>query len=222
MKKLLSLLLATCCLTALVACDAANQEKDKDETDAKTTQAETGTSDDTAAATDAATDAVTDAVTDAATEAVTEAETQPAVTVPTGYTVFENDTLSFAYPKGWAKQDGSVVILQDAATRNNITVVSESKNAFYDTMTIQDFETQMKPAYEAMGMTVDNVKLERKENAQGLKVLVMSFDNTTQGVSMKQTQYVTTIGAYSYTVTVTEVTADAELVQTVFDTLTAK
>jgi len=214
MKKLLSLLLATCCLTALVACDAANQEKDRDETDAKTTQAETGVSDDTSAATEAATKAETDAA--------TEAETQPTVSAPAGYTLFENDALSFAYPKGWAKQDGSVVILQDAATSNNITVVSESKNAFYDTMTIQDFETQMKPVYEAMGMTVDNVKLERKENAQGLKVLVMSFDNTTQGVSMKQTQYVTTIGAYSYTVTVTEVAADAEMVQTVFDTLTAK
>lgn len=214
MKKLLSLLLATCCLTALVACDAANQEKDRDDTDAKTTQAETGVSDDTSAATEAATKAETDAA--------TEAETQPTVTAPAGYTLFENDALSFAYPKEWAKQDGSVVILQDAATSNNITVVSESKNAFYDTMTIQDFETQMKPVYEAMGMTVDNVKLERKENAQGLKVLVMSFDNTTQGVSMKQTQYVTTIGAYSYTVTVTEVAADAEMVQTVFDTLTAK
>lgn len=214
MKKLLSILLATCCLTALVACDTASKEKDRDETDAKTTQAETSMSDDTAAATEAATDAVT--------EAATEVETQPTVEVPSGYAVFENDTLSFAYPKGWAKQDGSVVILQDAVTRNNITVVSESKNAFYDTMTLEDFETQMKPAYEAMGMTVDNVKLERKETARGLKVLVMSFDNTTQGVSMKQTQYVTTIGAYSYTVTVTEVTSDAELVQTVFDTLTAK
>lgn len=218
MKKLLSILLATCCLTALVACDAADQEKDRDETDAKTTQAETGTSDDTAATTEAATEAATDAV----TEAATEVETQPTVEVPSGYAVFENDALSFAYPKGWAKQDGSVVILQDPSTRNNITVVSESKNAFYDTMTLEDFETQMKPAYEAMGMTVDNVKLERKETARGLKVLVMSFDNTTQGVSMKQTQYVTTIGAYSYTVTVTEVTPDAELVQTVFDTLTAK
>ena len=214
MKKLLSLLLATCCLTALVACDAANRDEDRDETDAKTTQAETGVSDDTSAATEAATKAETDAA--------TEAETQPTVTAPAGYMLFENDALSFAYPKEWAKQDGSVVILQDAATSNNITVVSESKNAFYDTMTIQDFETQMKPVYEAMGMTVDNVKLERKENAQGLKVLVMSFDNTTQGVSMKQTQYVTTIGAYSYTVTVTEVAADAEMVQTVFDTLTAK
>lgn len=216
MKKLLSLLLATCCLTALVACDAANRDKDQDDTDAKTTQAETGVSDDTSAATEIETEIETE------TDAATEAETQSTVTAPAGYTLFENDALSFAYPKGWAKQDGSVVILQDAVTGNNITVVSESKNAFYDTMTLEDFETQMKPAYEAMGMTVDNVKLERKENAQGLKVLVMSFDNTTQGVSMKQTQYVTTIGAYSYTVTVTEVAEDAELAQTVFDTLAAK
>ena len=212
MKKLLSLLLATCCLTALVACDAANRDKDQDDTDAKTTQAETGVSDDTSAATEIETE----------TDAATEAETQSTVTAPVGYTLFENDALSFAYPKGWAKQDGSVVILQDAVTGNNITVVSESKNAFYDTMTIQDFEAQMKPVYEAMGMTVENVKLERKENAQGLKVLMISYDNTTQGMSMKQTQYVTTIGAYSYTVTVTEVAADAELAKTVFDTLTAK
>ena len=216
MKKLLSLLLAICCLTALVACDAANQDKDQDDTDAKTTQAETGVSDDTSAATEIETEIETE------TDAATEAETQSTVTAPAGYTLFENDALSFAYPKGWAKQDGSVVILQDAVTGNNITVVSESKNAFYDTMTIQDFEAQMKPVYEAMGMTVENVKLERKENAQGLKVLMISYDNTTQGMSMKQTQYVTTIGAYSYTVTVTEVAADAELAQTVFDTLAAK
>ncbi len=202
MKKLLSLLLAICCLMALVSCNATDKDNDKEETDERVTKVETGVSDDT--------------------EAATEVATQAPVTVPAGYTVYENDALSFAYPEGWVKQDGSVVILQDPLTGNNITVVSESKNAFYDTMTLKDFETQMQPAYEAMGMTVDNVKLERKENAQGFKLLVMSFDNTTQGVTMKQTQYVTTIGDYSYTVTVTEVTAAADVVQNVFNTLNAK
>ncbi len=220
MKKLLSLLLAICCLAVLVACNAADKDDDKEETGEKLTKAETDVSHDTEAATE--TEAVTEAVTEAATEVATEVATQVAVTVPDGYTVYENEALSFAYPEGWIKQDGSVVILQDPTNGNNITVVSESKNAFYDTMTLKDFEAQMKPAYEAMGMTVDNVKLERKENAQGLKLLVMSFNNTTQGATMKQTQYVTTIGAYSYTVTVTEVSAAADIVQAVFDTLNMK
>ena len=209
MKKLLSLLLAIFCLTALVACNTNDEDTEKNE---KATRTETSATDDTSVSSDTA----------SVTEKETEEETRGEVAIPDGYVVYENDALSFAYPKDWVKQDGSIVILQDAATGNNITVVSESKNAFYDTMTLKDFDTQMKPAYEAMGMTVENVKLERKTTATGMKILVVSFDNTTQGMTMTQTQYVTTIGDYSYTVTVTEVTPDATLVQNVFETLSKK
>lgn len=195
MKKFICLLLALCCFTALAACTTS--EKDPEETSSV-------------------------AETQAATEAPTETE-KVLVTKPDGYQLFENDAIAFAYPEGWVKTDGSVVILQDSTgTGNNITVAHEAANAFYGTMTMEDFNTQVKPVYEAMGMTISNATLEHVENDHGLKLLVMAFDNTISGTTMRQTQYVVTLGDYTYTVTTTEVAADEEMVQVVLDTLRAK
>ncbi len=148
----------------------------------------------------------------------TSATTVPAPVIPDGYTKYSNGDMSFAYPSDWVKTDGSVIILSDKTDGNNITISFEAKTDMYDKFTVADFNSMMKPAYEAMGMSVSNVKIEHK-TVNGEKINVISFTNVAAGRTMTQTQYVFGAGARTYVVTVTEFTRDAALVKTVFDTI---
>lgn len=139
--------------------------------------------------------------------------------IPEGYQVYEDGSLSFAYPEDWTKNSGSTVILMNpAGVGNNITVVYEAKTDVYEKMTVESFNTDMKPAYEAMGMTVSNVSITNQET-NGLDVVELSYTAKMMGVSMEQTAFITTIGDRTYTVTVTETTQDDTLVSNVFNTL---
>lgn len=148
----------------------------------------------------------------------TSATTVPAPVIPDGYTKYNNGDMSFAYPSDWMKTDGSVTILSDKTDGNNITVAYEAKTDAYDKFTVADFNSMMKPAYEAMGMSVSNVKIEHK-TVNGEKINVISFTNVAAGRTMTQTQYIFGAGARTYIVTVTEFTRDATLVKTVLDTI---
>ena len=141
--------------------------------------------------------------------------------IPEGYQAYSNDVLSFAYPEGWSANSGSVVTLMDPnGNGNNITVVYEAKTDLYDDMTVESFNSMMKPTYEAMGMTVSNVAIE-KRTTNGLNVVQLSYDAKVAGQSLSQTVFITTIGDSTYSITVTEMTPDAELVDNVFNTLYA-
>ena len=144
--------------------------------------------------------------------------TAPVPVIPAGYTKYSNGDMSFAYPSSWVTTDGSVVILSDKAGGNNITVSYEAKTDIYDKFTVADFNSLMKPAYESMGMSVSNVKIEHK-TVNGEKINVFSFTNVAAGRTMTQTQYIFAAGTRTYIVTVTEATKDATLVKTVFDTI---
>lgn len=138
--------------------------------------------------------------------------------IPEGYQVYENGGLSFAYPEDWTKTDGSTVLLiNPTGIGNNITVVYESKYNHKD-LTLDTFNEQMKPSYEAMGMTVSNATVEHK-TSNGLDVTEINYTAKMMGVTMEQTAFITTIGDRTYTVTVTETTQDDTLVSNVFNTL---
>lgn len=142
--------------------------------------------------------------------------------IPDGYQLYDNGAIAFAYPGDWTITDGSTVILVNpSGVGNNITVVYEAKNDFYKTMGVSDFETQLQPVFEQMGMVISNVSVEQTENQSGLAITKISYSNTVSGVQMQQTMYIITAGDKTYTVTVTETTPDAELVENVFNTLKA-
>jgi hypothetical protein len=90
----------------------------------------------------------------------------------------------------------------------------------YEKLTLAGFNAQLKPAYEAAGMTVSDVKIEHKDE-RGEKVTVISYSAVMGGQSFKQTAYAITLGARTYSVTVTEFTPDAELAAAVLDTISA-
>ena len=88
-------------------------------------------------------------------------------------------------------------------------------------MDLAAFNRDMKPAFEAMGLSISNASVAQTQNGAGLAITKVAYTATVEGVSMKQTQYIITVGEKTYVVTVTEVTADAALVTNVFNTLAA-
>ncbi|MBR2987097.1 MAG: hypothetical protein IKC63_03670 [Clostridia bacterium] len=141
------------------------------------------------------------------------------VKIPDGYKEYKNTDISFAYPEDWTKTSGSTTTLSDTETGNNITIVYEDKNPFYATMDLDDYNEQLKPMLESAGMSVSNASVEQTKNASGLAITKIAHKVSLSGVSMKQTMYIVTSGNKTYTVTVTEVTNDAKLLSTVFETL---
>ncbi len=138
--------------------------------------------------------------------------------LPAGYARYSDNKLSFAYPEGWTQNGNSPVIIQDASTGNNITIVSEPKNAFYETMTAESYYNAYAPQFAAMGMTISNVTLKR-ETTNGLSVIRVSLTNQFQGITMEQTQFIVAVENEHYTVSVTQVTQVPGLIENVFKTL---
>ena len=140
-------------------------------------------------------------------------------TVPEGYKMYDNGDIRFAYPEEWKVDDGSVAVISSKNGGNNITVAYENKTDFYDDLTADEFMSTMGPQFSAFGQNISNVKVAHPTNESGVKLTKISFNNTVSGVKMNQTMYVIASGSRNYIVTVTEVTTDAELVNTVFNTL---
>ena len=153
---------------------------------------------------------------DPKTEDNKEEEKKDEIVIPEGYTLYNDGKISFAYPKTWTKQDGSVTIIQ-STNGNNISVAYEAKSDVYVNMTLETYNATLKPLYEAMGMTVSNVKIEKKET-NGQQIVIISQKTTVNGMTMQQTQYIMAVGDLNYTVTVTEVVTDTELREIVFET----
>ena len=140
---------------------------------------------------------------------------------PEGYKLYESDKISFAYPEDWIMNDGSIVILMNETTGNNITVVYEAKTDMYDNMTVSSFNEMFGPTFATMGMTAKNVKIS-ETTANGLKIIKVTYDATVSGVQMSQTLLITDIGSRTYSVSITEVEKDSEMVSTVLETICAK
>lgn len=153
------------------------------------------------------------------TTQTTQTTTTAAIVIPAGYAKYNNGRISFAYPKNWTRSSGSTVIFTNPkGNGNNINVFYEDKNTIYDTMTTASFNSDFKPIYEAMGLTISNAKVEHK-TTNGEKVTVISYTAKTQGKTIKQTQFVIHSGNLTYTVTVSEFVSDSALAQNIFNTL---
>ena len=148
-----------------------------------------------------------------------ETTTEPTPVIPTGYQLYSDGTITFAYPKNWSKTDGSTVILQNTGNGNNITVVYEAKTDYYENLTKTKFQEELKPALESIGMSISNETVTQLQNDNGMKITEIAYSVEMQGKTFKQTLLITTIGQDTYTVTLTEMKADNMTNQTLFHTL---
>lgn len=150
----------------------------------------------------------------------TEAPVTTEAPLPEGYTLYDNGDISFAYPEGFVKQDGSTVLLSDMTTGNNVTVVYEAKTDMYETLDNNGYKTMFKPAFESMGMSISKYNVEQiAKNAKGISLTKVTHTASLEGTSMEQTMLITTVGNKTYTVTVTEVVNDDAFVNNVLNSL---
>lgn len=149
--------------------------------------------------------------------ATTTATTSPA---PDGYTLFVNDDISFAYPEGWTTEGTGVDFeISSATSTTNIQIDGETPALMME-LTLNDFKNMMNASLEEEGMSISNVTL-TEHSKNGLSVRAFSFETTMTGYdfTLFQTMYIFSTGERIYSITVTEYNPDAELHQTILNTL---
>ena len=227
MRKVLSFVLCLVLLSGilLISCDNGAESVD---TSAETTSAEISSPETTVDmshilstpnGTTAATSKDTSATTSKETTASTSSETT--ATAPNGYKLFSDGYISFAYPENWSKTEGSVTLIQDNSTGNNITVAYEAKTDYYEDLTVTKFNSELKPVYEAMGVSISGTSVKHKTNSNDVKITRLSFTTVAAGKSMKQTALIFTVADRTYSVTITEAVSNTAVINTAFDSITA-
>lgn len=145
---------------------------------------------------------------------------------PKGYSLYEDEYVAFVYPTGWTERDmpngigGSM--FQDLLTGNNVSFAVEVKSDLYKTMTVETFNSMIKPSLDAQNMSVSNVKIEQVKNKLGFEITKISYSATGKGVTVKQVIFVIPSGSYNYAIYVTEAKKVDGLLDTVFESLVAK
>lgn len=144
----------------------------------------------------------------------------PDVDIPAGYTLFMNDDIAFAYPMEWEESDeASVLLFVDTTTGNNITVAYQAKTD-HTSFTRSTFMTELKPTFEASGLTISNVTLSQKEN-DSTKVTIYDYDvKTSDGIALKQSLMFASTLSRTYIITVTQASAVPELADNVYNSIT--
>ena len=141
---------------------------------------------------------------------------------PNGYQWYENSDIYFAYPDNWSKsEDDGYAQLSASGGGNNIVVSVSDYDSTFDNMTVETFRTQLLPMLEQAGMTVSGEKVTHNTE-KGYDIAVVTYKITYMGISMYQTLYMFRVNNSIYSITVTELTRDSALIETVFDTLNVK
>ncbi len=143
------------------------------------------------------------------------------VPTPEGYVVYASDYISFAYPKTWEKTDaGTMVTFSESNLGgSNIIVTYMPKSEIFETLTLESFETTIKPELEDAQMTLSDIKIEHRSKGSQ-KITVVSYKATMmQVVSMTQTMIVTNSGDKTCQIVVTEMKPVEGLVNNVYNTL---
>ena len=96
------------------------------------------------------------------------------------------------------------------------------KSDLYKTMTVETFNSMIKPSLDAQNMSVSNVKIEQVKNKLGFEITKISYSATGKGVTVKQVIFVIPSGSYNYAIYVTEAKKVEGLLDTVFESLVAK
>ena len=149
----------------------------------------------------------------------TAATTAKTTVVPEGYKTYKLADFSFVYPEKYSVEKDEAMVLMQGDSGNNINVVIEDKHSLYDDMTVDSFNSEYKPVYEEMGMTISGVSVEDK-TVDGVKVKVLSYKAEFLGVTMSQTQAMFTSGNNTYSLTITVVDGDKSLANNVLESLT--
>lgn len=216
MKRFLSIFM---CLVLVISASAVFTSCDSTDEPAATTTAET-----TATTTEEGTASSTTSTTTAATSATTTSTTASTSPAPAGCTLCVLDGIVFAYPEEWAvATSNGYTQITSPNQLSNIVVNPIEKTTLYDNLTAQQFTDIMSESLSNEGMTMSDVTA-NTVTSNGLSVNIYSYNATVAAynVSMAQTLFVVTVGETTYSITLTEMTADADVANTIITTIRAK
>ena len=217
MKRFLAIFL---CLVMIISLSAIFTSCDNDDKPAETTTASSVTT--TEEEEDEGGSSKKPSSTKKTTATTVRTTTATTSSVPTGYTLFVNDDISFAYPKEFTKTvDGKSAQLVAPDSTTNIGIDGETPALLFN-MKVDEFKAMMNESLENSGMSLSDVKL-TEHNKNGLAIKAFSFKTTMveYGVAVYQTMYIFKLSNYTtYSITVTEYTLDPQLNETILNTLT--
>ena len=144
---------------------------------------------------------------------------EEAYVLPDGYTMYEDEYISFAYPEHWTKTDGNIPMLQNTENTNNITIAYETATDLYAELDEEAFASNLQPSLEAVGMKISDASITQHSRGD-LDITELRFGVELMGISMTQTLYAVTASDRTYVVTVTEVVPDPAIAENVFASLT--
>lgn len=140
-----------------------------------------------------------------------------------GYDLYENDDLSFAYPQEWDMEKGSITLIYDPITGNNINIVYEENTDEYENLTAKEFTDLMQTSLVGISGSIINV-YEKKYETVNAEVDTFTYSVKLGENISYQTMIIATIEERIYLITVTSPTKKEmeSYVQTILDTFYVK
>ena len=141
--------------------------------------------------------------------------------VPTGYKMYTDGTISFAYPGEWTmteELEGEVAFSSETGMSN--LQLSNGVPAMLWELTPEDFESMMKNSLDEEGMSVSDFVYE-ENTIDGLKVKEYTFETTMleMEISMQQVMLFIKVDSTVYSLILTEYTPNPEIIDTLLSTL---
>ena len=139
---------------------------------------------------------------------------------PDGYLVYQMDSLAFLYPNTWLNVEGTLMYATPDGNMSIIMVEPAEANDVFDNLTAQEYMDMMGPILEAQGQHLASVEID-KTTVNGLNVTVIEQVNVVYDTSVYQALLIVTIGDTTYTVIYSAPSKDADVLNTVLNSLTA-
>ena len=131
------------------------------------------------------------------------------------------DSLAFLYPNTWLNVEGTLMYATPDGNMGGIIMVEPAEaNDAFDNLTAQEYIDIMGPILEAQGQHLASADVYRT-SVNGLNVTVIEQVIVTFDTSAYQAMLVVTIGDTTYTVIYSAPSKDADLLNTVLNSLTA-
>ena len=140
---------------------------------------------------------------------------------PDGYLVYQTGSLAFLYPNTWLNVEGNLMYATPDGNMGGIIMVETAEaNDAFDNLTAQEYIDIMGPILEAQGQHLASAEIS-KASVNGLNVTVIEQVNVVYDTSVYQAMLIVTIGDTTYTVIYSAPSKDADVLNTVLNSLTA-
>ena len=149
-----------------------------------------------------------------------EPEPDTSLEAPDGYLVYQMGSLAFLYPNTWLNVEGTLMYATPDGNMSIIMVEPAEANDAFDNLTAQEYIDMMGPILEAQGQHLASAEIS-KASVNGLNVTVIEQVTVVYDTSVYQALLIVTIGDTTYTVIYSAPSKDADVLNTVLNSLTA-